>query len=66
VLWSELWCKNRFLAENYGFKKKVRKTLAECVSQDFPGGPVVKNLLANAEDMGSIPGPARSYMMWGN
>ena len=23
---------------------------------DFPGSPVVKNLPANAEDMGSIPG----------
>ena len=23
---------------------------------DFPGGPVVKNLPANAGDMGSIPG----------
>ena len=26
----------------------------------FPDGSVVKNLLANAEDMGSIPGPGRS------
>ena len=25
-------------------------------SWDFPGGPVVKNLPSNAEDMGSIPG----------
>ena len=25
-------------------------------SRDFPGGPVVKNLLSNAGDMGSIPG----------
>ena len=24
---------------------------------DFPGGPGVKNLPANAEDTGSIPGP---------
>nr|XP_019843367.1 PREDICTED: group 10 secretory phospholipase A2 isoform X3 [Bos indicus] len=32
--------------------------------QDFPGGPVVKNLLANAEDAGSIPGPGRSHMPW--
>ena len=24
---------------------------------DFPGGPVVKNLPANAGDMGLIPGP---------
>ena len=26
-------------------------------NQDFPGGPVVKNLPANAGDMGLIPGP---------
>ena len=33
---------------------------------DFPGGPVVKNLPANAGDMGSIPGPGRSHRPWGN
>ena len=33
---------------------------------DFLGGPVVKNLPANAGDMGSIPGPGRSHMPWGN
>ena len=31
-------------------------------SRDFPGGAVVKNLPANAGDMGSIPGPGRSHM----
>ena len=30
--------------------------------QDFPGGTVVKNLPANAGDMGSSPGPGRSHM----
>ena len=34
--------------------------------QGFPGGSVVKNLPANAGDMGSIPGPQRSYMSWSN
>ena len=34
------------------------------VSWDFPGGPVVKNLPANAGDTGSIPGPGRSHMLW--
>ena len=34
--------------------------------QDFPGGAVVKNLPANAEDTGSIPGPGRSHMPWSN
>ena len=28
---------------------------------DFPGGAVVKNLPANAGDMGSSPGPGRSH-----
>ena len=35
-------------------------------SRDFPGGAVVKNLPANAGDMGSIPGPGRSHMLWSN
>ena len=33
---------------------------------DFPGGPVAKNLPANAGDMGLIPGPGRSCMWKGN
>ena len=32
----------------------------------FPGGPVVKNPPANPEDTGSIPGPGRFHMLWGN
>ena len=31
-------------------------------SLDFPGGPVVKNLPANAGDVGSIPGMGRFHM----
>ena len=34
--------------------------------RDFPGGAVVKNQPANAGDMGSIPGPGRSHMLWSN
>ena len=30
--------------------------------EDFPGGPVVKNPPANAEDTGFIPGPGRFHM----
>ena len=33
---------------------------------DFPYGPVVKNLPANAEDTGLIPGLGISHMPWGN
>ena len=35
--------------------------------RDFPGGPVVKNLLYNAGGPGSIPGQGtRSCMPWGS
>ena len=34
--------------------------------RDFPGSPVVKNLPANAGDMGLIPDPGRSYMTVSN
>ena len=32
----------------------------------FPGGTVVKNLPANAGDMGSVPGLGRSHVPWSN
>ena len=35
-------------------------------SRDFPGGAVVKNLPANAGDMGSSPGPGRCHMPQSN
>ena len=31
--------------------------------QEFPDGPVVKNLLANAGVVGMIPGPRRFHML---
>ena len=33
---------------------------------DFPGGAVDKNLRANTEDTGLIPGPRRSHMLRSN
>ena len=33
---------------------------------DFPGGPVIKNPLANEGHMGSIPGPGSFHMLRGN
>lgn len=33
---------------------------------DFPGGPIVKSLLANAEDTGSTPGVRRPHTPWNN
>ena len=43
-------------------KQKVKKMSGP----DFPGGPVVKNSAANAEDTGSILGPRRFHVAWGN
>ena len=36
------------------------------VPWDFPGGTVDKNPLANAGDIGLIPGPGRFQMPWSN
>ena len=35
-------------------------------NREFSGGTVVKNLPANAGDMGSSPGPGRSHMPQSN
>ena len=32
----------------------------------FPGDSLVKNPPSNAGDMGSVPDPVRSHMLWGN
>ena len=35
--------------------------------RDFPGSPVVKNMLSNAGDMGSVPGRGTKIPdAWGN
>ena len=34
----------------------MKENMHENRSRDFPGGPVVKNLLSNAGDTGSTPG----------
>ena len=43
-----------------GGKKSIKKR-----ERDFPIGPVIGNLPANAGDMGLIPGLGRSHMLWG-
>ena len=35
---------------------RMKENMHENRSRDFPGGPVVKNLLSNAGDTGSTPG----------
>ena len=37
--------------------KDPGKMEVEMKGQNFPGGPVVKNLPANAGDLGSVTGP---------
>ena len=39
-----------------------RKMQIKTTMRGFPGGAEVKNLPANAGDMGSRPGPGRSHM----
>ena len=41
-------------------------SLPKSTNRDFPGGPVVKNSPSNTVDLGSIPGPGRSHVPWGN
>ena len=36
------------------------------LASDFFGGPVIENPPAKAGDTGSVPGPGRSHMLWGN
>ena len=43
-------------------KEKEKNTVANTTLMDFPGGPLVKNLLADAGDTGSIIGLGRSHM----
>ena len=38
----------------------------KAIHWDFPSGTALKNLPANAGDMGSIPGPGRSHMTRSN
>ena len=35
-------------------------------ARDFSSDPAVKNLPANAWDLGLIPGPGRSHVVWGS
>ena len=40
--------------------KLIKKKVVKKIDTGFPGGSVVKNLPANAKDVGSIPGLERS------
>ena len=46
--------------------KEILAAIEKFTLRDLPGGPVVKNLPANAGDTGLTPGPGRSHMPRGN
>ena len=51
---------------NQAFLQSAHGTLMKTGIGDFTGGPVVKNLPANAGDMGLITGLGRFHMLQGN
>ena len=58
-----LWSPRHAVGQESGASKGGKgKGFQKFVLGDFPGGAVVKNPPANAEDTGSIPGPGRSHM----
>ena len=48
----------------HGRKYTESNNAHEKMVRDFPGGAVVKNPPASAEDTGSSSGPGRSHMPW--
>ena len=57
TIWSSNPTPGHVCGENYNSKRYVR---------GIPGGAVIKNLPANAGDIGSSPGPGRSHIPWSN
>ena len=57
----EVWCCSDSVLTSFFFPERHKGT-----DEDFPGGPLVKNLPANAGDMGLIPGPGRFHMPQGS
>ena len=41
-----------------------RSALRNVLQEGFPGGPVVKNLPVDSEDLGSVAGLGRFHMPW--
>ena len=62
---SYYFCKAIYI--NHYTRRDLRHSLYPIIltikkTWDFPGGPVARNLPANTEDMGLIPGPGRFHM----
>ena len=45
--------------------KEILAAIEKFTLRDLPGGPVVKNLPANAGDMGLVPAPGRFHISSG-
>ena len=59
--------RNKIVTNSTDFKNDPH--LKKCLlkkNMGFPGGSVVKNPPANAEDTGPIPGLGRSHVPWSN
>ena len=59
-----IWIRPQLIGNQIIMVKALIKTngLNKSTLAGFPGGAVVKNLLANAGDTGLSPGPGRSHM----
>ena len=44
----------------------LSKIFLKIEAQDFAGGTVDRNVPANTEDRGLIPGPGRFHRLWSN
>ena len=55
-----------FIIRTYGKGLQISNKKTTQLKVDFPGGPIVKNLPANAGDMDLIPGKERFHMLWSN
>ena len=53
-------------SQQQGPSTAKKKQTHNIILRNFPGGLVVKNLPANAGDVGLIPGLGRTHMQWSN
>ena len=58
---TNTWRLNNTLLNNQEITEEIKGEIKKYL-ESIPGGAVIKNLPANAGDMGSRPGPGRSHM----
>ena len=62
LYFKKLLTVQRRIKSDMNFKLTVINMIKKLNDKGFSGGTVVKSLPANAEDMGSSPGPGGSHM----